>query len=189
MPRQFRATPTVRGANMPPGLQDHLQLNRKLQNLIDWDAYDPAGNYDDMLDGAGSPRPAARELAARLGALTPRELVNRQQAAEQAIISMGITFTVYSEGQNIDRAWPFDIVPRTLDRTEWSRIEVGLKQRLRALNHFIDDVYHEQRARRTASGRTFAAPTWSATRTAPCTCSRITCGCRPVFRTCSKTVP
>ena len=130
---------------MPPGLQDHLQLNRKFQNLIDWDAYDPAGNYDDMLDGAGSPRPAARELAARLGALTPRELVNRQQAAEQAIISMGITFTVYSEGQNIDRAWPFDIVPRTLDRTEWSRIEVGLKQRLRALNHFIDDVYHEQR--------------------------------------------
>jgi uncharacterized circularly permuted ATP-grasp superfamily protein len=47
---------------------------------------------------------------------------------------MGITFTVYSEGQNIDRAWPFDIVPRTLERTEWERGEAGLKQRLRALN-------------------------------------------------------
>jgi uncharacterized circularly permuted ATP-grasp superfamily protein len=58
---------------------------------------------------------------------------------------MGITFTVYSEGQNIDRAWPFDIVPRTLERSEWAGIEAGLKQRLRALNHFIDDVYHEQR--------------------------------------------
>jgi len=120
-------------------------VSRNPEDAVDWAAYDPAGNYDDMIDGSGAPRPAARELAARLGMMNRRELAARQQAAEQAIISMGITFTVYSEGQNIDRAWPFDIIPRTLERAEWARTEAGLKQRLRALNHFIDDVYHEQR--------------------------------------------
>jgi uncharacterized circularly permuted ATP-grasp superfamily protein len=120
-------------------------LNRSTQSSIEWAGYDPAGNYDDMIGGDGRPRPAASGLAARLAALSSQELDERQKAAEQAIVSMGITFTVYSEGQNIDRAWPFDIVPRTLARTEWSRIETGLKQRLRALNHFIDDIYHDQR--------------------------------------------
>jgi len=58
---------------------------------------------------------------------------------------MGITFTVYSDGQNIDRAWPFDIIPRVIPGTEWDRISAGLAQRLRALNMFIDDLYNEQR--------------------------------------------
>jgi len=130
---------------MAAGRWIHCSLKRKTQTPIDWASYDPGGNYDDMVEGSGRPRPAARELAARLGSLTAKQLTERQAAAEQAIISMGITFTVYSEGQNIDRAWPFDIVPRTLERSEWSRIEAGLKQRLCALNHFIDDVYHDQR--------------------------------------------
>ena len=130
---------------MAAGFPGNRTLTHKVRTPIDWAGYDPAGNYDDMIDGEGRPRPAARELAARLASLSPQELAERQHAAEQAIVSMGITFTVYSEGQNIDRAWPFDIVPRTLDRAEWSRIETGLKQRLRALNHFIADVYSEQR--------------------------------------------
>jgi len=113
--------------------------------MVNWADYDPGDNYDDLIGSDGLPRPPARDLAARLATLTVDQLTDRQLAAEQAIASMGITFTVYSEGQNIDRAWPFDIIPRTLDRSEWLGIEAGLKQRLRALNHFIDDVYHEQR--------------------------------------------
>jgi len=59
---------------------------------------------------------------------------------------MGITFTVYSEQNgNIDRVWPFDIVPRILVKSEWQQIELGLKQRVTALNKFIDDLYHEQK--------------------------------------------
>ncbi|HKL63064.1 MAG TPA: circularly permuted type 2 ATP-grasp protein, partial [Woeseiaceae bacterium] len=54
------------------------------------------------------------------------------------------TFTVYSEGRNIDRAWPFDIVPRVIPASEWARIDEGLRQRLTALNLFIDDLYNEQ---------------------------------------------
>ena len=59
---------------------------------------------------------------------------------------MGITFTVYTEKEgSIDRAWPFDIIPRIIPRSEWIQIEQGLKQRVRALNLFIDDLYHEQK--------------------------------------------
>src|SRR3977135_2386143 len=58
---------------------------------------------------------------------------------------MGITFTVYTEGQNIDRAWPFDVIPRTIEASEWLRIERGLIQRLTALNRFIDDLYHDRK--------------------------------------------
>jgi uncharacterized circularly permuted ATP-grasp superfamily protein len=112
---------------------------------IDWSAYDPGECFDAIIDSDGKPRRAAAELARQLGELSPAELADRQQAAENAILEMGITFTVYSEGQNIDRAWPFDIVPRPISRDEWVHIEAGLRQRLRALNHFIDDVYHEQR--------------------------------------------
>jgi uncharacterized circularly permuted ATP-grasp superfamily protein len=119
---------------------------KKSSNItINWAAYDPGDGYDDIIDSQGKPRAAALELARHLGALSPSQLRERQLAAERAIREMGITFTVYSEGENIDRAWPFDIVPRTLARGEWQQIEAGLKQRLRALNHFIDDVYHDQR--------------------------------------------
>ena len=58
---------------------------------------------------------------------------------------MGITFTVYSDGRGIDRAWPFDVIPRVIEAGEWSRIARGLEQRLIALNRFIDDVYNDQR--------------------------------------------
>ncbi|HEY3485993.1 MAG TPA: circularly permuted type 2 ATP-grasp protein [Ilumatobacteraceae bacterium] len=100
---------------------------------------------DELLEDDGSPRPVARELMALIGKLSADELVERQQVAELDILTMGITFTVYSDGANIDRAWPFDIVPRIISGREWSTIERGLIQRLVALNRFIDDVYNEQR--------------------------------------------
>lgn len=112
---------------------------------IDWAEYDPGDAFDAIIDANGRPRPPAAELARLLANLSPSELAERQQAAENAILEMGITFTVYSEGQNIDRAWPFDIVPRPIARTEWEEVQAGLKQRLQALNLFIDDVYHDQR--------------------------------------------
>ncbi|HVT36653.1 MAG TPA: circularly permuted type 2 ATP-grasp protein, partial [Nevskiaceae bacterium] len=58
---------------------------------------------------------------------------------------MGITFTVYTEGQNVDRAWPFDLVPRVIEKREWQRTEAGLQQRVLALNHFIQDIYGAQK--------------------------------------------
>jgi uncharacterized circularly permuted ATP-grasp superfamily protein len=80
-----------------------------------------------------------------LGTLGVGELMTRQKAAEAAIRGMGITFTVYhQEGGSIDRSWPLDIIPRVIALQEWQRIEAGLRQRARALNLFIDDIYHGQ---------------------------------------------
>ena len=112
---------------------------------ISWSDYDPGTGWDELLKGPGKPRAHARQLTKYLSSLSPSQLSRRQEAAERAIVEMGITFTVYSEGQNIDRAWPFDIIPRVMPADEWRRIEAGLTQRLTALNLFINDVYNEQR--------------------------------------------
>jgi uncharacterized circularly permuted ATP-grasp superfamily protein len=113
--------------------------------LIDWKQYTPAPFYDELMAGPNRPRPAARRLARYLAELDDQEIRNRQQAAELAIIETGISFTVYNEGENIDRAWPFDIIPRIIPRREWQVVEKGLAQRLTALNLFINDIYNEQR--------------------------------------------
>jgi len=112
---------------------------------IDWNQYDSGGFYDELISSPGQPRVAARVLANYLQSLSDQKLARRQRAAELAIEEMGITFTVYSEGENIDRAWPFDIIPRVIPLREWRQIEAGLKQRIKALNLFIDDVYNKQR--------------------------------------------
>jgi len=101
--------------------------------------------YDELLDSAAKPRPAARALFDYLDRLGAAELVARRESVDAAIMAMGITFTVYSDAGNIDRAWPFDIIPRTLSGREWTRIDAGLKQRLTALNLFINDLYNAQR--------------------------------------------
>jgi uncharacterized circularly permuted ATP-grasp superfamily protein len=112
---------------------------------IDWKQYDPGKFYDELIGAAGQPRPAARVLANYLKSLSDQQLARRQRAAELAIAEMGVTFTVYSEGENIDRAWPFDIIPRVIPLKEWQAIEAGLKQRITALNLFIDDIYNDRR--------------------------------------------
>ena len=101
--------------------------------------------FDELISPDGQPRPAARTLFQHLDALDAAGLDERRQAVNAAIMTTGITFTVYSEAGNIDRAWPFDIIPRVMSKKEWTRIEAGLKQRLTALNCFINDLYNEQR--------------------------------------------
>ena len=113
---------------------------------IRWGAYRAKGLYDELIRAAGRSRPAAKQLCDHLRSLTDAEIEERKQAAEAAIRVMGVTFRVYSEeGGSIDRAWPFDIIPRIIPAAEWRGIETGLKQRVRALNLFIDDIYHDQR--------------------------------------------
>lgn len=102
-------------------------------------------SWDELLQPDGSARPAAAALVEQLRSMGIAELQARQDLAELDILAMGITFTVYSDGRGIDRAWPFDIVPRVIDAREWTRIEAGLLQRLKAINEFIGDLYNEQR--------------------------------------------
>ncbi|MGO3407352.1 MULTISPECIES: circularly permuted type 2 ATP-grasp protein [Marinomonas] len=100
--------------------------------------------FDELIDNKGTPRSPAKQLLGYLDSLSEDELEKRRLAAEATIQEMGISFTVYTEEGNIDRAWPFDIVPRTIEASDWKVAEAGLKQRLKALNLFINDLYHDQ---------------------------------------------
>ena len=106
--------------------------------------YDTGGFYDEMFTPEGLPRPGAEAVVNRFNSLPLEELKRRQQAAEKTLLQMGITFSVYGEEQGTERIFPFDIVPRIIPHNEFVEIEAGLKQRVQALNLFIDDLYHQQ---------------------------------------------
>lgn len=109
-----------------------------------WENYNTNAAYDELMCSEFQPRLASHSLCQYLNSLKTADIDKRKLAAELAIMEMGITFTVYSDEGNIDRAWPFDIIPRIIDIKEWRTIEQGLKQRLTALNCFISDVYDQQ---------------------------------------------
>ena len=115
---------------------------------IDWSAYRADGFFDELVAANGQPRRGAEKLLAALARLQEDEVGERKTAAELAIRAMGITFTVYDDGANVDREWPFDIVPRLIAKREWDHVAAGLKQRVRALNAFINDIYHHRRSLR-----------------------------------------
>lgn len=113
---------------------------------IDWSSYDARPFWDELIGPGGRPRAAARRLSRYLRSLSDDELRERKDASALAILVMGITFTVYDEeGGSIDRAWPFDIIPRVISAKEWHRTRAGLEQRVQALNLFIADLYADQR--------------------------------------------
>lgn len=110
-----------------------------------WAEYGAVGFHDELIRPDGTPRDRARVLAAHLAQIGIEELRVRQLAAEVEMRALGITFRVYDDDRGRDRTWPFDVVPRVIDGDEWRRIETGLEQRLRALNHFIADTYGDRK--------------------------------------------
>lgn len=112
---------------------------------MNFEHYDPGGFYDEMFAAPGIPRSGTRLLARKIASLPDGELERRQKAAEKALFDMGITFNVYGSEAGAEKIWPFDLIPRIVEAEEWKTIEAGLKQRIQALNLFIDDAYHRQR--------------------------------------------
>ncbi|MCW8132234.1 MAG: circularly permuted type 2 ATP-grasp protein, partial [Planctomycetota bacterium] len=110
-----------------------------------FEGYEVGDFYDEMFLAADKPRAGAELLAQKIASLPKGELIRRQQAAERALLNLGITFNVYGDNQGGERIFPFDMLPRIVEADEWEAIEKGLKQRIHALNLFIDDIYHEQR--------------------------------------------
>lgn len=106
--------------------------------------YDPEGFYDEMFSAQGEPRSGAKLLKQIVESLADGELLTRQKAAEQLLLRLGITFNVYGNKDGTERIWPFDLIPRIVEAREWDWIERGLKQRITALNLFLDDIYHNQ---------------------------------------------
>lgn len=97
--------------------------------------------HDECFDADGRVRPAYRRLVSYLSSLSTEELAAKADAIELSLRAQGITFTVYAAGNDVERTFPLDLVPRLVTALEWEEITAGLKQRVTALNAFLGDVY------------------------------------------------
>ena len=103
------------------------------------------GTYDEDFKDQNSPRPGLKGLTRLLDDLGEHEFRLRQQLADEAFMLGGITFSVYSDDQGVEKIMPFDLIPRAVSGKEWQKCERGLIQRIQALNMFLKDIYHEQK--------------------------------------------
>lgn len=106
--------------------------------------YDVSSGYDEFFARPGVPRPHVEKLVNAIEQLSPADLADARRRADLSFLNAGITFTVYAETTGIERIFPFDLLPRVIDATEWARVERGLKQRVMALNTFLQDIYNDQ---------------------------------------------
>ena len=112
---------------------------------MQFSSYQTEGFYDEMFEAEGAPRAHARLLLETVESLSDGQMLRYKHAAERLLLQMGITFNVYGDSAGTERIFPFDLIPRIVPHDEWDIIERGLKQRVHALNAFIDDIYHHQR--------------------------------------------
>ena len=102
--------------------------------------------YDEMLNKNGlKPRKIYDELFSWLNNQNSSTLLNQSNKAEELFRRVGITFNVYGENEAEERLIPFDIVPRIIEKKEWSFVKKGIEQRLLAINMFLKDVYFDQK--------------------------------------------
>ncbi len=107
----------------------------------------PGGHpfFDEMMADGGVPRPAYRKLFDYLADYNAERFKGVQHLADLSLLAQGITFTVYSDARGTEKIFPFDLIPRIITDAEWRTVENGVAQRLRALNLFLHDVYHDQK--------------------------------------------
>lgn len=100
--------------------------------------------YNEMYDADGNLRAHYEGFADWLSATSPERLASKRAEADTAFHRLGITFAVYGEKSGTERLIPFDIIPRIIPATEWTALQAGLWQRVKALNAFLHDIYHDQ---------------------------------------------
>ena len=99
--------------------------------------------YDEMMSG-NVVRNHYRDFVNGFSKFDVSEMDQKNDLAKKLFMTQGITFTVYNDGEGIEKIFPFDVVPRIIQSSEWEFIQKGIKQRLKALNIFLKDVYHQQ---------------------------------------------
>ena len=107
--------------------------------------YDHDGFFCEMFGNPDQPAEHTRVIRERLERMKPSGLRRRARASDQELFNLGITFTVYSDRNAIDRVLPFDVIPRVISKQDWEHINAGCIQRVAALNRFLHDIYHDQR--------------------------------------------
>ena len=111
-----------------------------------FDRYRPHDSaWDELFARTGDPHAHCSNLVERLGRLDVNEFHAKRVSADLAFVNQGITFSVYSDLRGTEKIFPFDLIPRMIPAAEWCRLEAGLVQRIKALNLFLHDVYHDQR--------------------------------------------
>jgi uncharacterized circularly permuted ATP-grasp superfamily protein len=101
--------------------------------------------FDEIIDHSNSARFGNEPIADFIKNTNISDLSRLKSIAEASMIDMGITFNVYSESEGTERIIPVDIIPRTINQTDWKMLEKGLKQRILTLNMFLDDIYNDQK--------------------------------------------
>jgi uncharacterized circularly permuted ATP-grasp superfamily protein len=117
----------------------------RFQPTLLGERYAPGPFFDEMFDADGGPRPHYAALVERLAELSADEFEERRRTVDASFRDAGIGFTVYGSEEELERIFPFDLIPRVIPADEWALVERGLAQRVAALEHFLHDVYHEQR--------------------------------------------
>lgn len=101
-------------------------------------------SFDELKQADGRYRDSAKAIGQWLSTMNSDTLNGLNEQAANIFYRKGVTFTVYSDANNIERMIPFDIIPRIIELQEWQMLEAGCKQRIKALNMFLHDIYHEQ---------------------------------------------
>jgi uncharacterized circularly permuted ATP-grasp superfamily protein len=109
--------------------------------LVDYNLKD---NIWDEMKNENGIREQYHSFVNEIQNLEPNDLLRRNEVAKKLFMQQGITFTVYDSGEGIEKIFPFDIIPRIIQAKEWQKVELGIKQRLKALNIFLKDIYNEQ---------------------------------------------
>src|ERR1700733_14760611 len=134
---------------MPAGGASQTQVQSQLQPQLlihgTMQGYDANSFFCEMLRPGQPQHPTLSLLMSRLAALPIASLRHRATDAERDLLERCITFTVYSDATAIDRILPFDLIPRVITAQEWRILEAGVTQRVRALNLFLYDVYHDRK--------------------------------------------
>src|ERR1700742_840863 len=107
--------------------------------------YAPESFFDEMFEPTGGVRTHYERLLIRYTGMSSEDFQKKRDLADNAFLTQGVTFTVYNDQEGTERIFPFDLIPRIIPRDEWEHVERGLVQRIRALNLFLHDIYHEQR--------------------------------------------
>ncbi|AJI57164.1 A circularly permuted ATPgrasp family protein [Francisella philomiragia] len=104
-----------------------------------------SGVYDEIFSDEGRVRDDVSQAIKTIDELSVESLYEKQKFVDASFLKNGITFTVYSDSQGTEKIFPFDLIPRVISEKEWQELEKGLKQRLKALNAFLNDIYDEQK--------------------------------------------
>ena len=112
---------------------------------MSFDQYDPEEFYDELFAAKGKARSHSSSLIEYMIGLGIEKLEQQRSTAEIALYKLGVTFNVYNDDRGVEKIFPFDIIPRIIAGDEWANLEQGLKQRIQALNLFLDDIYGEQK--------------------------------------------